>query len=77
MGGGLPEAGTEGAGQENAPAAPDGEAAADQEVPSLRCPLPEGAEIINGEAVVHGMVVVGDTVSKIIEGHRFRPPIPM
>lgn len=64
----LPEAGTEGAGQENAPAAPDGEAAADQEVqPAV--PLPEGAEIINGEAVVHGTVEKGDTVSKIIEGN--------
>ena len=64
----LPEVGTEGAGQENAPAAPDGEAAADQEVqPAV--PLPEGAEIINGEAVVHGTVEKGDTVSKIIEGN--------
>lgn len=32
-------------------------------------PLPEGAEIINGEVVVHGTVEKGDTVSKIIEGN--------
>ena len=38
-------------------------------MPSPRCPLPEGAEIINGEAVVHGTVEKGDTVSKIIEGN--------
>lgn len=31
--------------------------------------LPEGAEIINGEAVVRGTVEKGDTVSKIIEGN--------
>ena len=32
-------------------------------------PLPGGAEISNGEAVVHGTVEKGDTVRKIIEGN--------
>lgn len=61
----APATGTEDAGQEKAPAA---EAETDQDdQPAV--PLPEGAEIINGEAVVHGTVEKGDTVSKIIEGN--------
>ena len=68
----APATGTEDAGQEKAPAAPEtataAEAETDQDVqPAV--PLPEGAEIINGEAVVHGTVEKGDTVSKIIEGN--------
>lgn len=75
----APATGTEDAGQEKAPAA---EAETDQDdQPAV--PLPEGAEIINGEAVVHGTVEKGDTVSKIIEGntssgsHPFPGPILM
>ena len=61
----APATGTEDAGQEKAPAA---DAETDQDAqPAV--PLPEGAEIINGEAVVHGTVEKGDTVSKIIEGN--------
>ena len=67
----APAAGPEDAGQERSPAAPEAaaeEAAASREAqPAV--PLPEGAEIINGEAVVHGTVEKGDTVSKIIEGN--------
>ena len=69
----APATGTEDAGQEKAPAAPEtaataAEAETDQDAqPAV--PLPEGAEIINGEAVVHGTVEKGDTVSKIIEGN--------
>lgn len=68
----APATGTEDAGQEKAPAAPETATAADAETdqdaqPAV--PLPEGAEIINGEAVVHGTVEKGDTVSKIIEGN--------
>lgn len=69
----APATGTEDAGQEKAPAAPEAaataaDAEADQDAqPAV--PLPEGAEIINGEAVVHGTVEKGDTVSKIIEGN--------
>jgi len=64
--------GAEDAGQAEAPDAPEAAAteaiAADQDAqPAV--PLPEGAEIINGEAVVHGTVEKGDTVSKIIEGN--------
>ena len=68
----APATGTEDAGQEKAPAAPEAATAAEAETdqdaqPAV--PLPEGAEIINGEAVVHGTVEKGDTVSKIIEGN--------
>ena len=68
----APATGAEDAGQAEAPDAPEAAAteatAADQDAqPAV--PLPEGAEIINGEAVVHGTVEKGDTVSKIIEGN--------
>ena len=62
----APATGAEDAGQAEAPDAPEAAAteatAADQDAqPAV--PLPEGAEIINGEAVVHGTVEKGDTVS--------------
>lgn len=60
-----PEAVTEQAGAEATSPAPGGEG--DAAAPGVE--LPEGAEIINGEAVVHGTVEKGDTVSKIIEGN--------
>ena len=73
----APATGTEDAGQEKAPAAPEAAPAADAETdqdaqPAV--PLPEGAEIINGEVVVHGTVEKGDTVSKIIEGNTSSGP---
>ena len=54
----APATGAEDAGQAEAPDAPEAAAteatAADQDAqPAV--PLPEGAEIINGEAVVHGL----------------------
>ena len=71
----APATGTEDAGQEKAPAAPEAATAAEAETdqdaqPAV--PLPEGAEIINGEAVVHGTVekgekIVNKCVDRIVE----------